>query len=117
MEQFRGIPYGISNFKQLRRENLYYVDKSQYISKLEQTGHFLFFIRPRRFGKNLFLNMLCAYYDMNEAEAQKQWDEAVEQIRQYAEGPKVQLIIQHTQLHLIVVQIRDYKLEKMEEIF
>jgi len=38
MEQFRGIPYGISNFKQLRRENLYYVDKSQYISKLEQTG-------------------------------------------------------------------------------
>lgn len=38
MEQFRGIPYGISNFKQLRRENLYYVDNSQYISKLEQTG-------------------------------------------------------------------------------
>lgn len=41
MEQFRGIPYGISNFKQLKRENLYYVDKSQYISKLEQTGHLI----------------------------------------------------------------------------
>ncbi len=67
MAQFRGIPYGISNFKQLRRENLYFVDKSQYISQLEQTGHFLFLIRPRRFGKSLFLNMLRAYYDLNDA--------------------------------------------------
>ena len=67
MEQFKGIPYGISNFKQLRRENLYFVDKSHYIQKLEESGHFLFLIRPRCFGKSIFLNMLRAYYDVNES--------------------------------------------------
>ena len=68
MKQIKGIPYGISNFKQLRREYLYYVDKSEYIQKLERTDHFLFLIRPRRFGKSIFLNMLRAYYDLNEAD-------------------------------------------------
>ena len=69
MEQYKGIPYGISNFKQLRREGLYFVDKSQYIQKLEESGHFLFLIRPRRFGKSIFLNMLRAYYDVNESDS------------------------------------------------
>ena len=58
------IPYGISNFRQVRRDNMYYVDKTMYIERLEQAGNFLFLIRPRRFGKSLFLNMLCAYYDL-----------------------------------------------------
>lgn len=66
---FKRIPYGISNFKQLRREGLYFVDKSEYIQRLEQADHFLFLIRPRRFGKSIFLSMLTAYYDLNEAEA------------------------------------------------
>ena len=35
MAEYRQIPYGISNFKQLRREGLYYVDKTMYIQKLE----------------------------------------------------------------------------------
>ena len=68
MADFKRIPYGISNFKQLRRENLYFVDKSEYIQRLEDTDHFLFLIRPRRFGKSIFLNMLRAYYDVNEAD-------------------------------------------------
>ena len=67
MEQFKRIPYGISNFKQLRRENKYFVDKSKYIKTLEDESNFLFFIRPRRFGKSIFLNMLRAYYDLNDA--------------------------------------------------
>ena len=67
----RRIPYGISDFKQLRRENLYYVDKTMYIERMEQAGHFLFLIRPRRFGKSLFLNMLSAYYDI---EGKEEWD-------------------------------------------
>lgn len=66
-EQFKRIPYGISNFKQLRRENKYFVDKSEYIQRLEDEGNFLFLIRPRRFGKSIFLNMLRAYYDLNDA--------------------------------------------------
>ena len=63
---FRRIPYGISNFRQLRQENLYLVDKTMFFEKIEQAGHFLFLVRPRRFGKSLFLDMLEAYYDINE---------------------------------------------------
>ena len=63
---FKLIPYGIANFKQVRQENLYLVDKTVYFERMEQAGHFLFLVRPRRFGKSLFLNMLEAYYDINE---------------------------------------------------
>lgn len=51
-----------------------------------------------------------------EAKAEAQWQEAVEQIRQYAVGPKVQQMIQHTRLHLIVMQFRGCELERMEEV-
>ena len=37
-----------------------------YLEKMELAGNFLFLVRPRRFGKSLFLNMLEAYYDINE---------------------------------------------------
>ena len=60
------IPYGISNFKQLREENKYLVDKTMFFEQMELAGNFLFLVRPRRFGKSLFLNMLEAYYDINE---------------------------------------------------
>ena len=62
------IPYGVSDFKRLRREGYYFVDKSAYIRTLEQCGSFLFFVRPRRFGKSLFLDMLRCYYDVAEKE-------------------------------------------------
>ena len=60
------IPYGISDFKQVRSENKYLVDKTMYFEKMELAGNFLFLVRPRRFGKSLFLSMLEAYYDINE---------------------------------------------------
>ena len=63
---FKQIPYGISDFKQVRQENKYLVDKTMFFEKMEQAGNFLFLVRPRRFGKSLFLNMLEAYYDINE---------------------------------------------------
>ena len=62
---FKRIPYGISDFKQVRAENKYLVDKTMYFEKMERAGNFLFLVRPRRFGKSLFLNMLEAYYDIN----------------------------------------------------
>ncbi|HLP48061.1 MAG TPA: AAA family ATPase [Candidatus Kapabacteria bacterium] len=58
------IPYGISDYKLLRGDNYYYVDKTQYISLIETIGRYLFFIRPRRFGKSLFLAVLQGYYDV-----------------------------------------------------
>lgn len=66
MTSYKLIPYGISNFEQVRRENLYYADKTEYIPKMENAGNFLFLIRPRRFGKSLFLSMLRYYYDIQE---------------------------------------------------
>ena len=62
------IPYGISDFKRVRAEGYYYIDKTGYIPALEQAGSFLFFVRPRRFGKSLFINMLRCYYDLSEKE-------------------------------------------------
>ena len=63
------IPYGVSDFKRLRREGFYFVDKSAYIRTLELCGSFLFFVRPRRFGKSLFLSMLRCYYDLAEKDS------------------------------------------------
>ena len=62
----RILPYGISDFKQLRREGKYYVDKTMFLPPMEDQGNFLFFVRPRRFGKSIFLSMMSAYYDINE---------------------------------------------------
>ena len=59
------IPYGMTDFERIILENYYYVDKTQYIAKVEKVTSFFFFVRPRRFGKSLFLNMLGLYYDIN----------------------------------------------------
>ncbi|MCK4765516.1 MAG: AAA family ATPase [Candidatus Aminicenantes bacterium] len=58
------IPYGISDYELIRGENYYYVDKTPYLETLEKTGRYVFFIRPRRFGKSLFVSLMVAYYDL-----------------------------------------------------
>ena len=70
MEQskVKGIPYGVANFEQLRNENLYYVDKTMYLPLLENMSNYLFLIRPRRFGKSVFVSMMRDYYDIAKAE-------------------------------------------------
>ena len=64
MGKIKLLPYGISDFEDLRRQNRYYADKTMYIPKLEEASNFLFLIRPRRFGKSIFLSMLRCYYDL-----------------------------------------------------
>lgn len=68
MNTYKLLPYGISDFRRIRKENYYYVDKSAYIQRMEDVASFLFLIHPRRFGKSLFLSMLRYYYDINEKE-------------------------------------------------
>ena len=65
MEQqdIKQVPYGVSNFVTVMEQNLYYADKTMYLPELENQPRNLFFIRPRRFGKSIFLSMLHAYYD------------------------------------------------------
>ena len=57
------IPYGLTDFGRIQKENYYYVDKTMFIPELEKQPRNLFFIRPRRFGKSIFLSMLYSYYD------------------------------------------------------
>ena len=60
------IPYGIMDFRRIRREGYYYVDKTEYLAQMEARDSFIFFVRPRRFGKSLFLSMMESYYDLNQ---------------------------------------------------
>lgn len=64
----KAIPYGISDFPRIRREDYYYVDKTRYIELMERQPPYLFLIRPRRFGKSLFLAMLETYYSIDYAD-------------------------------------------------
>ncbi len=63
---YRLIPYGMSDFEKIRLENKLFVDKTRFIRKLE-TYHYIFFIRPRRFGKSCWISILESYYDLAKA--------------------------------------------------
>lgn len=68
MEDVKRVPYGVSNFVEVVEQNQYYVDKTIYLPMLENQPSNLFFIRPRRFGKSIFLSMMRAYYDITQKE-------------------------------------------------
>ena len=64
---FPAIPYGRAYFRGIRLEGCLYVDKTRFLHPLEQE-RFVFFVRPRRFGKSCWLSMLESYYDRNQAD-------------------------------------------------
>lgn len=66
------LPYGVSDFPRIINEDYYYVDKTRYIELIENLPDYLFLIRPRRFGKSLFLAMLETYYSIDYAESFEQ---------------------------------------------
>ena len=55
------IPYGEMSFPRIRRNGWLYVDKTRYLRPLEDE-RYVFFIRPRRFGKSCWLSLLECYY-------------------------------------------------------
>ena len=57
------MPIGIQSFPSLMEGNCVYVDKTQFIPKLEILGRAHFLARPRRFGKSLFISTLQAYFE------------------------------------------------------
>ncbi|MCI5132335.1 MAG: hypothetical protein D3904_12650 [Candidatus Electrothrix sp. EH2] len=59
------IPYGESDFRKIRTGKYLYIDKTFYIRQLEEQGSFNILLRPRRFGKSLFLSTLRYYYDIS----------------------------------------------------
>jgi hypothetical protein len=62
------FPYGIADFRKIREEGYFYVDRTDRIPLLEEAGSQLLFLRPRRFGKSLWLSTLENYYDLARAD-------------------------------------------------
>jgi hypothetical protein len=77
------LPIGIQNFREIREDNCYYVDKTQYAMDLVERGKYFFLSRPRRFGKSLFLDTLKELFEANRSlftglYAEDKWDWSVQ---------------------------------------
>jgi len=62
------IPYGVADFYRLRTRGQLYIDRTDRIATLEDLGDSLLFLRPRRFGKSLWISTLASYYDLRRAD-------------------------------------------------
>jgi len=59
------LPYGIPNFMSVSEGGYIFIDKTPFVEKLESLGEkYIFFLRPRKFGKSLSISMLEHYYDI-----------------------------------------------------
>jgi len=63
------IPYGIADYKLIKEEDYYFIDKTRFIIEIENSDRFSMFLRPRRFGKSLLISMLHYYYDVHYKES------------------------------------------------
>ena len=57
------IPYGEADYRRIRLKRWLYVDKTRFLRRLEEQERYAFLIRPRRFGKSLWVSLLENYYD------------------------------------------------------
>ncbi|MCK6605226.1 MAG: ATP-binding protein [Ignavibacteriaceae bacterium] len=63
------LPSKSSNYADLVQSGAFYADKTAFIRKLEDlSDKFIVFLRPRRFGKSLFLSVLEHYYGIQHKE-------------------------------------------------
>lgn len=66
------LPLGIDNFKKIRSEDYYYIDKTLFIRELLANPYQVNLItRPRRFGKTLTMSMLADFFDLQEESAER----------------------------------------------
>ena len=74
-------PIGIQDFEKIRKGGYVYVDKTEQIYKMAETGGYCFLSRPRRFGKSLLVSTMEAYFSGRKelfnglaiAELEKDW--------------------------------------------
>ena len=62
----RRLPIGIQDFRTIREQDFYYVDKTHFVRKLVEEGRFYFLSRPSRFGKSLLLDTLKSLFEGRE---------------------------------------------------
>ena len=64
-ENLKKLPVGFDDFKKIRENHFYYVDKTQLIEHLLQKwGEVNLFTIPRRFGKSLNMSMLKNFFEI-----------------------------------------------------
>jgi len=67
MNNFKPLPIGVEDFKEIIEKDYYYIDKTSFIKELIiQKGKINLYTRPRRFGKTLNLSMLQYYFEKTE---------------------------------------------------
>ena len=62
----RRLPIGIQDFRTIREQDFYYVDKTPFVRRLVDEGRHYFLSRPRRFGKSLLLDTLRSLFEGRE---------------------------------------------------
>ena len=62
----RQLPIGIQDFRTIREQDFYYIDKTPHIQRLVGQGRYYFLSRPRRFGKSLLVDTLRELFEGNE---------------------------------------------------
>ena len=67
------LPIGIQDFRTIRSEGFYYVDKTPLIRRLVDEGRHYFLSRPRRFGKSLLLDTLRSLFACHESLVPRGW--------------------------------------------
>ena len=75
-------PVGIQTFERLRKDNYLYVDKTDLVWQMTKESPYIFFSRPRRFGKSLLSTTLASYFEgrkdlfegLKIMELEKEWE-------------------------------------------
>ncbi|MDZ7877328.1 MAG: AAA family ATPase [Saprospiraceae bacterium] len=67
------LSIGVQNIKDFAQENMIYVDKTEKIYEMMQLGKHNFIVRPRRFGKSLFLDTVAAIYEGRKEQLRDTW--------------------------------------------
>ena len=110
-----GIPYGMMNFVAIREDNYYYVDKTRFIEKIENSNRYFFFTRPRRFGKSLTMSI---YLNSKATDAQvaSTIEQAKALVCRYADTVNAKEQIGTTTLHKEYVVYRGVEMVACEEV-
>ena len=83
--QFLALPESPTSFEELKDENGYFVDKTEFIKTVfTDSAKVLLFTRPRRFGKTLLMTMFESFLQIN---SEKPFDTSVQQ--KYFHGTKI----------------------------
>ena len=103
------------NFVAIREDNYYYVDKTRFIEKIENSNRYFFFTRPRRFGKSLTMSI---YLNSKATDAQvaSTIEQAKAQVCRYADTVNAKEQIGTTTLHKVYVVYRGVEMVACEEV-